>query len=115
VASLLSQFLFTRVGGFCSRWLAGEDNFSKCVGFGNGGVLADNDPLEQEKAAQFNALLAIAIFSELGPSFRPCWGPVLDLRSEGSSSAGSKRNPASRSSHLCRVTAMSWSGARGRL
>ncbi|XNR94858.1 transposase [Streptomyces sp. R-74717] len=39
------------------------NNFSKWVGFGNGGVLADNDPLEQEKAAKFNALLANAIIS----------------------------------------------------
>jgi hypothetical protein len=37
------------------------NSFSKWVGFGNGGVLADNDPLEQEKAAKFNALLANAI------------------------------------------------------
>lgn len=31
------------------------------VGFGNGGVIADNDPVEQEKTAKFNALLSNAV------------------------------------------------------
>ncbi|MFE2984972.1 Tn3 family transposase [Streptomyces sp. NPDC059262] len=37
------------------------NNFSKWVGVGNGGVLANNDPLEQEQTAKSNALLANAI------------------------------------------------------
>jgi TnpA family transposase len=34
------------------------NRFSQWVGFGNGGVIADNDPVEQEKTAKFNALLS---------------------------------------------------------
>ncbi|WP_327149167.1 Tn3 family transposase [Nocardia sp. NBC_01329] len=30
-------------------------------GFGNGGAIADNDPVEQEKTAKFNALLSNAV------------------------------------------------------
>ncbi|MGW5634268.1 Tn3 family transposase [Streptomyces sp. NPDC003832] len=37
------------------------NRFSQWVGFGNGGVIADNDPAEQEKTAKFNALLTNAI------------------------------------------------------
>lgn len=33
------------------------NRFSQWVGFGNQGVLADNDPVEQEKAMKFNSLL----------------------------------------------------------
>ncbi|MFI5621161.1 Tn3 family transposase [Streptomyces sp. NPDC051567] len=33
------------------------NRFSQWVGFGNRGVIADNDPVEQEKAMRFNALL----------------------------------------------------------
>ncbi|WP_171076225.1 Tn3 family transposase [Streptomyces sp. YIM 121038] len=37
------------------------NNFSQWVGFGNSGVIADNDPVEQEKAMKFNALLTNAV------------------------------------------------------
>ncbi|WP_326806468.1 MULTISPECIES: Tn3 family transposase [unclassified Streptomyces] len=37
------------------------NRFSQRVGFGNQGVLADNDPIEQEKAMKFNALLTNAV------------------------------------------------------
>ncbi|MFE5028187.1 Tn3 family transposase [Streptomyces sp. NPDC056656] len=33
------------------------NRFSRWIGFGNRGVTADNDPIEQEKAMKFNALL----------------------------------------------------------
>ncbi|MFE2937037.1 Tn3 family transposase [Streptomyces sp. NPDC059278] len=33
------------------------NRFSQWIGFGNRGVIADNDPIEQEKATEFNALL----------------------------------------------------------
>jgi len=36
------------------------NGFSRC-GFGNRGVIADNDPVEQEKAMKFNALLTNAV------------------------------------------------------
>ncbi|MET8538806.1 Tn3 family transposase [Streptomyces sp. NPDC005065] len=41
------------------------DWFSLWPGFGNRGVIADNDPVEQEKAMKLNALLTNAVFSEL--------------------------------------------------
>ncbi|MEV5400800.1 Tn3 family transposase [Streptomyces sp. NPDC057413] len=37
------------------------NGFSQCIGFGNRGVIADNDPVEQEKAMKFNALLTNAV------------------------------------------------------
>ncbi|MFE9814127.1 Tn3 family transposase [Streptomyces sp. NBC_00236] len=37
------------------------NRFSQWVGFGNQGVLADNDPIEQEKTMKFNALLTNAV------------------------------------------------------
>jgi TnpA family transposase len=37
------------------------NRFSQWVGFGNQGVIADNDPIEQEKAMKFNALLTNAV------------------------------------------------------
>ncbi|MCX4660668.1 Tn3 family transposase [Streptomyces uncialis] len=37
------------------------NRFSQWVGFGNRGVIADNDPVEQEKAMKFNALLRNAV------------------------------------------------------
>ncbi|MGX8903729.1 Tn3 family transposase [Streptomyces netropsis] len=37
------------------------NRFSQWVGFGNGGMIADNDPVEQEKAAKFNALRSNAV------------------------------------------------------
>ncbi|WP_435798468.1 Tn3 family transposase [Streptomyces decoyicus] len=37
------------------------NGFSQLIGFGNGGVITDNDPVEQEKTAKFNALLANAV------------------------------------------------------
>ncbi|GHF17477.1 hypothetical protein GCM10014715_85700 [Streptomyces spiralis] len=37
------------------------NRFSQWVGFGNRGVIADNDPVEQEKAMKFNALLTNAV------------------------------------------------------
>ncbi|MGM9440424.1 Tn3 family transposase [Streptomyces murinus] len=37
------------------------NQFSQWVGFGNRGVIADNDPVEQEKAMKFNALLTNAV------------------------------------------------------
>jgi TnpA family transposase len=33
------------------------NGFSQWIGFGNRGVIADNDPVEQEKAMKFNSLL----------------------------------------------------------
>ncbi|MFB7739744.1 Tn3 family transposase [Streptomyces sp. NPDC056112] len=37
------------------------NRFSQWVGFGNRGVIVDNDPVEQEKAMKFNALLTNAV------------------------------------------------------
>ncbi|MYY11961.1 Tn3 family transposase [Streptomyces sp. SID4919] len=37
------------------------NRFSQWVGFGNCGVIADNDPVEQDKAMKFNALLTNAV------------------------------------------------------
>ncbi|QHA07932.1 Tn3 family transposase [Streptomyces broussonetiae] len=37
------------------------NGFSQWIGFGNGGAITDNDPVEQEKTASFNALLANAV------------------------------------------------------
>ncbi|WP_406403881.1 Tn3 family transposase [Streptomyces uncialis] len=37
------------------------NRFSQWVGFGNRGVIADNDPVKQEKAMKFNALLRNAV------------------------------------------------------
>ncbi|MEU2790335.1 Tn3 family transposase [Streptomyces sp. NPDC007100] len=37
------------------------NGFSQWIGFGNRGVIADNDPVEQEKAVKFNALLTNAV------------------------------------------------------
>ncbi|MFD3553846.1 Tn3 family transposase [Streptomyces goshikiensis] len=37
------------------------NRFSQWIGFGNHGVIADNDPVEQEKAMKFNALLTNAV------------------------------------------------------
>lgn len=36
------------------------NRFSQWVGFGNGGVIADNDPVEQEKTMKLNSLLTNA-------------------------------------------------------
>ncbi|MGW5098730.1 Tn3 family transposase [Streptomyces nodosus] len=35
--------------------------FSQWIGIGNRGVIADNDPIEQEKTMKFNALLTNAV------------------------------------------------------
>ncbi|MES4886120.1 Tn3 family transposase [Streptomyces sp. NPDC000349] len=40
---------------------APQHRFSQWVGFGNQGVIADNDPVEQEKAMKFNALLTNSV------------------------------------------------------
>ncbi|MFD7020536.1 Tn3 family transposase [Streptomyces sp. NPDC059928] len=37
------------------------NRFSQWIGFGNRGLIADNDPIEQEKAMKFNALLTNAV------------------------------------------------------
>ncbi|MFC8833316.1 Tn3 family transposase [Streptomyces griseoincarnatus] len=37
------------------------NGFSQWIGFGHGGVITDNDPVEQEKTAKFNALLTNAV------------------------------------------------------
>ncbi len=37
------------------------NGFSQWIGFGNGGIITDNDPVEQEKTAKFNALLTNAV------------------------------------------------------
>lgn len=37
------------------------NRFSQWIGFDNRGVIADNDPTEQEKAMKFNALLTNAV------------------------------------------------------
>ncbi|MBK3556780.1 Tn3 family transposase [Streptomyces sp. MBT56] len=37
------------------------NGFSQWIGFGNRGVIADNDPVEQEKAMKFHALLTNAV------------------------------------------------------
>ncbi|MQT04235.1 hypothetical protein FF041_29945 [Streptomyces jumonjinensis] len=37
------------------------NRFSRWIGFGNRGVIADNDPIEQEKAMKFDALLTNAV------------------------------------------------------
>ncbi|MDW6057185.1 Tn3 family transposase [Streptomyces sp. FXJ1.4098] len=36
------------------------NRFSQWIGFGNPGVIAENDPVEQEKAMKFNSLLTNA-------------------------------------------------------
>ncbi|MFI7410924.1 Tn3 family transposase [Streptomyces sp. NPDC049627] len=41
------------------------NRFSQWIGFGNRGVIADNDPIEQEKAMKFNALLTNAVISHI--------------------------------------------------
>ncbi|MFF5706650.1 Tn3 family transposase [Streptomyces sp. NPDC012794] len=38
------------------------NRFSQWIGFGNGGVVADNNPIEQEKAMKFNMLTNTVIF-----------------------------------------------------
>ncbi|MEU0119598.1 Tn3 family transposase [Streptomyces bobili] len=45
------------------------NRFSQWVGFGNQGVIADNDPVEQEKAMKFNALLTNDLLTELKAEF----------------------------------------------
>jgi hypothetical protein len=42
------------------------NGFSQWIGFGNGGVITDNDPVEQEKTAKFNALLTNAVICHPG-------------------------------------------------
>lgn len=37
------------------------NGFSQWIGFCNGGVITDNDPVEQEKTAKVNALLTLAV------------------------------------------------------
>ncbi|MEV0604235.1 Tn3 family transposase [Streptomyces sp. NPDC050315] len=37
------------------------NGFSQWIGFGQGGVITVNDPVEQEKTAKFNALLTNAV------------------------------------------------------
>jgi hypothetical protein len=37
------------------------NGFSQWIGFGNGGVITDNDPVEQEKTATFNAPFTNAV------------------------------------------------------
>lgn len=37
------------------------NGFSQWIGFGNRGVIADNDPVEQEKVMRFSALLTNAV------------------------------------------------------
>ncbi len=50
------------------------NGFSQWIGFGNGGVITDNDPVEQEKTVKFNALLT----NELG--IQPeAYDPHLDV------------------------------------
>nr|WP_258017937.1 MULTISPECIES: transposase [Streptomyces] len=60
------------------------NGFSQWIGFGNGGVITDNDPVEQEKTAKFHALLTNAVFSELA-----C--PGLALPRSGRQSASADR------------------------
>lgn len=43
------------------------NGFSQWIGFGNRGVIADNDPVEQEKAMKFNALLTNAVIFHNAP------------------------------------------------
>ncbi|MFE7216890.1 Tn3 family transposase [Streptomyces sp. NPDC057611] len=45
----------------CDKTRPSFNRFSQWVGFGNRGVIADNDPVEQEKAMKFNALLTNAV------------------------------------------------------
>jgi hypothetical protein len=42
------------------------NRFSQWIGFGNRGVIADNDPIEQEKPMKFNALLTNAVILQAG-------------------------------------------------
>ncbi|MER7047107.1 Tn3 family transposase [Streptomyces jumonjinensis] len=42
-------------------WVESFNRFSRWIGFGNRGVIADNDPIEQEKAMKFDALLTNAV------------------------------------------------------
>jgi hypothetical protein len=42
------------------------NRFSQWIGFGNRGVIADNDPIEQEKAMKFSALLTNAVIFHNG-------------------------------------------------
>ncbi|MFD9504946.1 Tn3 family transposase [Streptomyces sp. NPDC060035] len=56
------------------------NGFSQWIGFGNRGVIADNDPVEQEKAMKFNALLTNDLLTELVAEFPQ----VSDLVAEAS-------------------------------
>ncbi|MDX3249079.1 Tn3 family transposase, partial [Streptomyces sp. ME18-1-4] len=56
------------------------NRFSQWIGFGNRGVIADNDPIEQEKAMKFNALLTNDLLTELVAEFPQ----VSDLMVEAS-------------------------------
>jgi Tn3 transposase DDE domain len=50
-------------GDGCHEQGRGVQGFSQWIGFGNGGVITDNDPVEQEKTAKCNALLTnVVIF-----------------------------------------------------
>jgi TnpA family transposase len=40
------------------------NGFSQWIGFGNGGVITDNDPVEQEKTAKFTRVRALAPFGQ---------------------------------------------------
>ncbi|RVX40934.1 TnpA family transposase [Nonomuraea polychroma] len=56
------------------------NNFAKWIGFGNNGVIADNEPEEQEKAIKFNTLVADLIMYQTTPDM----SLVLNqLRTEG--------------------------------
>ncbi|GAB2465679.1 hypothetical protein GCM10027162_70850 [Streptomyces incanus] len=56
------------------------NRFCQWIGFGNRGVIADNDPVEQEKAMKFNALLTNDLLTELLAEF----SQVSDLVAETS-------------------------------
>ncbi len=60
--------------------------FSQWVGFSNRGVVADNDPVEQEKAMKFNAAHERSHFSQC-PGHRRgranCWKREVSARSPG--------------------------------
>ncbi|WP_263303341.1 transposase [Streptomyces sp. 135] len=53
------------------------NGFSQWIGFGNQGVIVDNDPVEQEKAMKCNALLTNAVIFhnalDIAGSCGSCW------------------------------------------
>ncbi|MFJ9588660.1 Tn3 family transposase [Streptomyces acidicola] len=57
----LSDAPLRRRGTAATNKVEAFNGFSQWLGFGNRGVITDNDPVEQEKVMKFNALLTNAV------------------------------------------------------